>query len=599
MTLAESLRRDMEILTEAQDYPRMFDQIIKFNGGNKIPVIDSAIYNARVVLKKEDRIVWFLRWFRLLLVEQYLGFAEINKSPESWTLSKEDTEKYFTSLSNEMAKKIGTSVQTVTADISNYTPETFVSRFLNKMEHFLSLPIHAIQSYVFGYQPTGDVIVDFQKWEEEWQKEADGAFEDEDSEVILDFHNGWKWMNTNKAYCSKEADAMGHCGNSPRQHSSDNLLSLRKEIKRGDTTLYKPYLTFILDSNGFLGEMKGRFNEKPEAKFHPMIVALLKQDFIKGIKGGGYLPSHNFSLNDLDSSEKKELLAEKPELGDLYQMYKKYGIKSKKVMEMLENALDDRGITTEELVIVDDDTMKIGEWMDVEGFLTDFDEQFLQKLYNIATGDNEATVDQIDSEDIFDIVDHMSEHSLERLANHFNMNIPNDTLGRRRALLKITEKIENEHYLYDELLDIIFENSFISSSIRQKAKERLLEYFEKGFSFVSYHVFINKIDNLDSKVELFIRIDDLVQYASVDDDDDDYGDYFDYFKIRGEAWEAIDTERTIEYWLEEGLIEKCSASEGHPSPGYRKYINDKMILDGELSANFDPITIGQKLSQRL
>ena len=109
---------------------------------------------------------------------------------------------------------------------------------------------------------------------------------------------GWKWVDLEAPYCSEEANAMGHCGNEG-YNKGDNIVSLR------DPEGYA-HLTFILN-DGFLGESKGRGNQKPSAKYHDPIVELLKSDYVHVIKGGGYMPAHNFNMNDLHDDHKKKL----------------------------------------------------------------------------------------------------------------------------------------------------------------------------------------------------------------------------------------------------------------------------------------------------
>jgi hypothetical protein len=106
---------------------------------------------------------------------------------------------------------------------------------------------------------------------------------------------------SHRTYCKREGDAMGHCGNAPSAKVGDRVLSLRKDMGNGN---FRPSLTFILGADGYLGKMKGRANEKPNPKYHDMIVALLLQPEINGCKGGGYAAHYNFTLLDLHSVKK-------------------------------------------------------------------------------------------------------------------------------------------------------------------------------------------------------------------------------------------------------------------------------------------------------
>ena len=61
--------------------------------------------------------------------------------------------------------------------------------------------------------------------------------------------------------------------------------------------------------------MKGRGNNKPSAKYHDAIMALLMHHReIKHLLGGGYLPENNFSLDDLSADDERKLRAARPEL---------------------------------------------------------------------------------------------------------------------------------------------------------------------------------------------------------------------------------------------------------------------------------------------
>jgi len=133
---------------------------------------------------------------------------------------------------------------------------------------------------------------------------AKGSF----GHTIIQFPDGWKWIDLQKSHCDLEAKAMGHCGNTKGiTDPNQNILSLRNPNN-------VPYLTFIDLGNGNLGEMKGRFDNKPEKKFHPYIIELLKHPTIKKISGGGFAPDKNFSLSDLPPNQKQELLDSKPDL---------------------------------------------------------------------------------------------------------------------------------------------------------------------------------------------------------------------------------------------------------------------------------------------
>jgi hypothetical protein len=76
---------------------------------------------------------------------------------------------------------------------------------------------------------------------------------------------------------------------------------------------------------GYLGEMKGFANTKPEAKFHPKIIALLELPMIVAVVGGGYMVSNNFQLSDLPEDLSNRLRQIKPILYDTSILYQFFG----------------------------------------------------------------------------------------------------------------------------------------------------------------------------------------------------------------------------------------------------------------------------------
>jgi hypothetical protein len=137
---------------------------------------------------------------------------------------------------------------------------------------------------------------------------------------IVPINDEWGWFDLGVPYCKKEGEAMGHCGNAPSHVEGDRVLSLRRKVRIGKNVYHEPHLTFI-ENNGYLGEMKGKGNEKPNKKYHPHIVKLLEHPKIRSVVGGGYAHHRNFSLGDLDPTIKKALIKQKPEL-DFWQSKK-------------------------------------------------------------------------------------------------------------------------------------------------------------------------------------------------------------------------------------------------------------------------------------
>ena len=195
------------------------------------------------------------------------------------------------------------------------------------INHFAGIEYSKIQNYQFDHRKGLDeTFNDLRLLEDEYKEKITGLITNEaDDQIIKKFPDGYVWVLLSRGYCRKEADAMGHCGNVGAR-PDDRIISLRRFNETLDgVDYYNACLTFILQSDGFLGEMKGRANEKPAERYHPYIVELLKMDLIKGIRGGGYAPGNNFALADLSEDQRDALLDEKPELGGFILRLKKLG----------------------------------------------------------------------------------------------------------------------------------------------------------------------------------------------------------------------------------------------------------------------------------
>ena len=294
------------LLTGAEEIHALNPNVLSWTPAKSVEGLKSLVKEeinwAKEHLKKNDRIVWYLRWVRFKLAWNVFGRQKSGKYDEFY-------EKYFIPINSQMNKVCG-------KDVGNILNSMYLQSPKEKLDHFLSLPISSIQDSVWTTQTPDELFTEFAVAEDGWKKAAKGALRPHNGdEIIEQFPDGWAWWKLNRSYCSEESEAMGHCGNVVGRTKTDQrILSLRQPVKLGKETLWKPFLTFILEPDGYLGEMKGRGNEKPAAKYHPYIMALLKNPDIKGIQGGGYLPSHNFNLTDLTKEQRGELQSVNPEL---------------------------------------------------------------------------------------------------------------------------------------------------------------------------------------------------------------------------------------------------------------------------------------------
>lgn len=342
-----------ELLESVGKYRPMFSV---FATDGVVPAwVDESIRRFEGIFKREDRVVWALRWYRVWQAAEFRLYEP--EHADAW-------------------RKVIKGLPNMDAEALRFHSEVFMGE-IEAFKHFFSLPVAKIEKFVFGNQTPAQITEAFRDLEEEWQatrrqivnhKDVYGKVEDEDQDsdededdedydeeesnynyteydswsgrerrkkpvhgdpyIIVDFHNGWAWWDLNRAFCHAEGNAMGHCGNAASPGEDDHVLSLRRHMG-GDE--YRPSCTFILNKNGMLGEMKGRANEKPKAEYHDMIVSLLMSPMVKGVVGGGYESSKNFSVLDLPEEMRDALLEKKPSLlspGEAYTVFNQAMTKS-------------------------------------------------------------------------------------------------------------------------------------------------------------------------------------------------------------------------------------------------------------------------------
>ena len=258
-----------ELLTEAA-YDSMVDAMRR-----QFPEQDQVIRDhvrwAKQALKKPDRVTWYLRLLR----------ADLEGDVPSQLLGQYQWR----------------GIQKLGADIV----------------HFFGFNYAPIEQYQFQRQSVGDVILDLTEFEQEWhskQEKTRGVTPQEGDYKLFEFGNGTAWWWVNRAYCPEEGRSGGHCGNVTGQYKKDQrILSLRNAQNQ-------VLLTFILEPDGTLGEMKAKNNQKPSPKYHPQIMKLLMWERITGIAPpeGQYAPDKNFNIFDLDPANIEHIDATKPQL---------------------------------------------------------------------------------------------------------------------------------------------------------------------------------------------------------------------------------------------------------------------------------------------
>lgn len=263
---------------------------------------------------KEDRVVWGVRWLKIAHI--FYIWTDVYRK---WKVEDVDWSKQLVA-QYSFVKKIKQRAPRELEDASLafwIQPWGNADQLATNSAHYHSMNISTIEEVVYQYQAPKNLYEHFYDLEEEWKARFDSFIEWNDEDRVVKWYDNKKfaWVLLDRASCSEEGNAMGHCGNSPRSHTDDQILSFRRFIAEGDKKYWEPHLTFILMKGGKLHEMKGRNNDKPKEKYHPYIVdLLLMEDLISEIVGGGYMPENNFALSDLDDDVREKLLKKRPDM---------------------------------------------------------------------------------------------------------------------------------------------------------------------------------------------------------------------------------------------------------------------------------------------
>jgi len=231
-----------------------------------------------------------------------------NSFKQMWTFISQEIER----LSNKGKKRGMRNLQEI------QTLPNSMDSFLHRMEHFMSLNIHAIDNYNFfsGFPTPIELVSKFHTLETEYYKKFEGNLSEkdlgEDEETLLEFSLDGKnfiWVNTHTPQtCDREAKLMQHCGNSYHANrKGDEIFSLREKLIIDNTLMFKPILTFVVNDST-LRESKGSANDKPSPKYHKHIVELLKTGKIQRIfQKDSYKAQNNFYFDDLSPEYQQEI----------------------------------------------------------------------------------------------------------------------------------------------------------------------------------------------------------------------------------------------------------------------------------------------------
>lgn len=241
-----------------------------------------------------NRSVWFLRFYKNAIIDKIL--RDNDNSPEEL--------QYLNREKNKLKKFVKEELNLQE-----------VERLFTNMKHYLDMPIQKIKDFKYNDQQPSEVMKHFRELEEDYEEQhledGDRYITDDEidpkDKIVLKINDTLAWWRLPRNYCRVEQSAMGHCG---RGDYGSELLSLRSKHDNG----YLSHLTFEIDSDGALHQMKGRYNNKPSRKYHKAIVKLLIDPMVTEIIGGGYEDENNFKLSDLSPEYFNIIKEKKPEL---------------------------------------------------------------------------------------------------------------------------------------------------------------------------------------------------------------------------------------------------------------------------------------------
>lgn len=547
------------VIIEAQNYEAMFNDLLTINPQLRQQIAEQIDW-ARRVLRKNDRIVWFLRWVKFWLVSASTASGSTTSGPAgASTAAAPSLDSTATPAGGVGAMQPYNRRFGAAYGAADVMPPPALKQ---RLQHFLSLPVPEIQNHVFKTESPGQLFDLFGRFEAAWrqrvEEEKSLVTPESDDEILIAFPDGFAWWLLPRGGCPVGAQAMGHCGNVPSERPGDRILSLRRKVQRGDVERWYPVATFILDRDGQLGEMKGRGNDKPAAKYHPYIVELLRHHIISGIKGGGYMPENNFSMSDLDLQTRERLIQEKPELKGLLGYYEEEGM-TDRVLTMLENALASRDLPDYEFYDRDRREFILSRYRDLEQFVMANGDEVLEHLLELREHADDTHSDALTAAANLDA--NTLRRFLEALPHRLFMNIA-VSVGADAKAEHAYRAVAGHLAVRGGPIFGRIERAFAAASshgaLIKALNDRIAEYVNDGWNFESAYIWaalVNPSDIMRSTIEIRISEWDLVYMATADEEDDEHG--YDAQKMaQNGAWDDVDWESTFEHRRENGLIKR-------------------------------------------
>lgn len=525
-------KNNAQYLLEAQNYDAMFTKFLNMIPEDQMDLrtklgdtIGYWLDFSKNVLKRNDRVVWFLRHVKMYVINDVARRAR-DLPPEN--RKKIDKEHLYLSRS---------------LNVMDITSGNELDRMEDNFRHYLGMDIRQINEHVWSSEAYGELLEKFEHFSEDWKLGNAGTpirIQSGDK-MLIKFDGGRKaWWLLNRGACADEKKSMAHCGNIPTVQPGERILSFR--TKRATDGEWVPHLTFILDGDGLIGEMKGYDNKKPEPVYHPYIVELLKHEIVAGIKGGGFQPENNFSLADLDDDVADELLKEKPELGSLMELFRKEGF-TDRVKSLMYTQLRAKGFPDIYDIDAETNTVILAHWDTVESFARA--NMWLSVLSNLLSDPEDYTLDDDKLKILKDETDLLSIHNIHKVLRELDyaakekLGITDDELKSGQKIDSILSQIKSSDTLNDIFVTAIIETSILTKDslnspefiefirIYLSLYERQLENYYAGLNWNGKNIENDEV-RLEMDMPSFLRM--------ISEVDDEYTEYESYHIRRNDDW---------------------------------------------------------------
>jgi hypothetical protein len=428
-------------------------------------------------LKRNDRIVWWLKWYRILKLTSRISWSNDPEDPSVIKMQK-------------MLDKVSRGMTNVVQDARAFNSD-FGRVGGSNLNHFISMmdQVPSMDNIVWDASLTPhDLKRELDKKESDWQKAADQEIDvDQYDDPAYAGRSPWKkvidygeqaWVLIDKDYCDLEGKAMGHCGNNQGGNRGERILSFRTMVNE---KRHKPHLTFIIGQDGKLGEMKGRANEKPAQKYHKVIIDLILSDMVSGLKGGGHDPANNFSMDDLDETQQEAVYSKKPSLAPLMYKVKKGTATVEDFSEMSDLFVNDGLVSGNNfLVDLETKTITLDAFPEVDG-IVDWAERYnFKTLRFMATTVEEGYIEQheyarADNDDLQSILDGLDKKWRLALEKYVEQNMTDPDEYSSDDLLEI---IMDDDQPFEEVVEAL--ESAYRDAVDTGTFDDLYEQFERG-----------------------------------------------------------------------------------------------------------------------